>query len=396
MSTITLVPQEAEATTGPHRSESSVVSLPSPSPLVQSGHVSIRKFIVVPTVLTPTHTCREVVQMISRGMEGECLVVCDDTTKQPLGLLMKDRFYRFLGKKYGADLYYEKSIMKLMDTKPLIVDIHLSPQEMIDRALNRDELNIYDCVIVTEQGRFIGILTVGVLLKISRILQQQAAQTQLKTARGMEGMIDQIHISVQQVAEASNHGMMQSEHMVDLTLQGKNELDQVSILFQNIAEQATKQEKHIVELQQKTSSVSDITQFIRDMAEQSNLLAVNATIEAARAGEHGKGFAVVATEIRKLADETKRSAQAITEMIAEIDTAVKRTVRYVQSGRAETGNSAVLVTEAKERFQELFYAAGDHRKQVYEIHNHAKVADHKTNEVTQSISHIVEQLNKPI
>lgn len=394
MSTVTFVPQETEPAAGSHRSESNVVS--QSRPLVHSGPISMRKFIIVPTVLTPTHTCREVVHMISRGIEGECLVVCDDTTKQPLGLLMKDRFYRFLGQKYGADLYYEKSITKLMDTNPLIVDIHVSPQEMIDRALNRDEKKMYDCVIVTEQGRFIGILTVGVLLKISRLLQQQATQMQLRTARGMEGMIDQIHASVQEVSEASNQGMMQSEHMVDLTLQGKNELDKVSILFQNIVEQAAIQENHIVELQQKTNSVSDITQFIRDMAEQSNLLAVNATIEAARAGEHGKGFAVVATEIRKLADETKRSALAITEMITEIDAAVRRTVHFVQSGRSETRDSVVLVAEAKERFQQLFYAAGDHRKQVSEINNHARLADQKSYEVTQSISRIVEQMNQPL
>lgn len=361
---------------------------------LQNPNMSVRKFIKVPTVLSPEHSCREVVQMISRGIEGECMVICCDERKIPMGLLMKDRFYRFLGKKYGADLYYDKPIHKLMDAEPLIVDIGLSPQEMIDLALNRTDEQFYDCVIVTENQRFLGILTVGILLKMSRMLQQNAIQTQLRTAHGTEEMIELIHTSMQQMTASSNEGIKQSELMVDLTLQGKTELDKVSCAFGGISDKATQQEKQIVELQQKTGSVTNISQFIRDLAEQTNLLAVNATIEAARAGEHGKGFAVVATEVRNLADQTKRSAEEISAMIEQIDAAVRRTVKLVQDGKAETVGSAAYVEEATALFQKLFHSAVDNRKQVQEIYQHAAVADRKTLEVKQAVANIMSQMEK--
>ncbi|WP_314586897.1 methyl-accepting chemotaxis protein [Paenibacillus terrigena] len=359
-----------------------------------SKALMIHKFITVPSVISPNQPCREVVQMIHRGIDSECLVVCHEITNEPVGLVMKDRFFRFLGKKYGADLYYEKPITQIMDPNPLIVDIHIRPQEMIDMALNREEKHMYDCVIVTNQGQFIGVLTVGVLLHIARMQQQQSIQDQLGIAHRMEERIEQIHASVEEVASAADQGMMQSEEMVHLTLQGKSELDKVSLLFNNFALQAERQERQIDELQQKTSSVSEISHFIREIAEKSNLLAVNAAIEAARAGEHGKGFSVVAVEVRKLADETKRSALAITEMIEQIALAVTSTVRDVQSGREETANSAMLVTGAKDLFERLSHAAEENRLQASDIRHQSVIADKKTSEVTRSLAQIVEQLQK--
>ena len=83
-----------------------------------------------------------------------------------------------------------------------------------------------------------------------------------------------------------------------------------------------------------SEKIREVTSVITSMAEQTNLLALNAAIEAARAGEHGKGFAVVAEEVRKLADQSKRSAGHIGQMIDEMVRDVERTIISSKEGNS--------------------------------------------------------------
>lgn len=363
-----------------------------PQKAEESGSVDIRRYIQAPTVLGPFHTCREAIALLGKRPEEECMVVVDEQDA-PLGLLMKTRFFRIIGQTYGIDLYDSKSVANLMDANALQVDISLPVQEMIDLALNRPNEQCYDCVIVTEQGRLLGIVTVGSLLQLSLTLQQAAVQSQHRIARGTDAMIAQIHEAAANVTLSARNGILDSEAMVELTLQGKKELSKVSDAFAGIMHNTAQQERHIRHLQQRTAGISAITQLIRDLAEQSNLLALNASIEAARAGAYGKGFAVVASEMRKLADRTKASADAIAGMLGEVGESVAETAQWVQAGRAETENSAAYVREAAEAFEKLLHAAEDHRKQVQEMFANAAVVDRKTDEVKQAIRSILKFLH---
>ena len=88
-------------------------------------------------------------------------------------------------------------------------------------------------------------------------------------------------------------------------------IDTLKIRVSGIAEQ-------ILRLSEKNSQISNIIGLVSELANETNMLALNAAVEAARAGENGKGFEVVAVEIRKLADESKKSALKIQEIISEI------------------------------------------------------------------------------
>lgn len=99
--------------------------------------IAIQDYIRHPILLHPEQTCGECHHLFETR-DAECAVVCDEE-QIPLGLVMKDRFYRFMGRMYGTSLYFEKYVPRLMETSPMIADISIPPQELIDLTLTRDE-----------------------------------------------------------------------------------------------------------------------------------------------------------------------------------------------------------------------------------------------------------------
>jgi len=90
--------------------------------------------------------------------------------------------------------------------------------------------------------------------------------------------------------------------------------------------------EQIVLLSEQASQIGNISQLVSNLANQTNMLALNASVEAVRAGEHGKGFAVVANEIRKLADQSEKSAEKISDLVSEIQSAINSTVMVTDEG----------------------------------------------------------------
>lgn len=100
----------------------------------------------------------------------------------------------------------------------------------------------------------------------------------------------------------------------------------------------------IINLGEQTGQITNISNLVSDLAKQTNMLALKAAVEAARAGEQGKGFGVVAGEIRKLADESKKSAQKINNLATDIQTAIDRTVMVTDLG-TKTATEGIQVAE---------------------------------------------------
>lgn len=150
------------------------------------------------------------------------------------------------------------------------------------------------------------------------------------------------------MAEATNRGRQADEQMkeaVEASGQGKTDMERITLSMENISGKMDELEKSTAQMDGSIDKINSIVDLIRDIAEETNLLSLNASIEAARAGEVGRGFAVVADQIGKLASTSKEAVEDIAQLTGEISFTVRQTVE-------ETRESAVVIKSSKEVVEE--------------------------------------------
>ncbi|QED49731.1 methyl-accepting chemotaxis protein [Cytobacillus dafuensis] len=152
-----------------------------------------------------------------------------------------------------------------------------------------------------------------------------------------ESVEDVIRIA-EEVQEKANASEVVSREMVQDLHESKKIIHSLVSGIEKLAQENQESLQTVMRLEENATKVEQIIQLVGDIAAQTNLLALNASIEAARAGEHGKGFAVVAEEVRKLADESAKAVQGISELIANIQAEVQNVVKQI-SEQVETANS---------------------------------------------------------
>ncbi|SFE44364.1 methyl-accepting chemotaxis protein [Paenibacillus algorifonticola] len=372
--------------------ESSAAPKESPKPTVVSlQHMDIRLavFMRQGIMVKDTQTCREAAALFKRNPGSECIVICN-TNEYPVGLMMRNRFFMRQSSRFSAELYDDKAVGLFMDDHPIMTDLNDNPQQLIDEALSRPDESVCDCVIVTAEGKLAGILTAPDLLRISRELQRAEMNRQMLMINSVSTSLSEIEEVVGVVQQSSRVGETISAKMLEFTFEGKKELDKVKEAFSLSAANSLQQEQRINELQGETSSISHISRLIGDLAEQSNLLAINASIEAARAGIHGRGFAIVAGEVMKLAGETKRSADQITRMTQKIIAAIAGATALAREGRANAASSETYVMQAGEAFARLFHAATDNRDSSESIGKLSQQAYAQTVQAAAEIEHLLD------
>lgn len=102
-------------------------------------------------------TCRETMRVMFQHPESKCIVVCN-AGNEPVGLLMCERFFLKATGRMGMDHFYRESVTKLMHRKPLITDIAVPVKSVLAEAMNRPEIMKNDCIIITSEGKFAGVV----------------------------------------------------------------------------------------------------------------------------------------------------------------------------------------------------------------------------------------------
>ena len=160
-----------------------------------------------------------------------------------------------------------------------------------------------------------------------RVTSQQAAAVSETTAT-----MDELEASFRQSAEQAEVAATRARQALTLTEEGTSAVNQTLEGMSSLKSKVEAIAEQILRLSEQTSQIGNITNLVSELANQTNLLALNAAVEAARAGEHGKGFAVVAAEIRKLADQSKKSAERINTLVLDIQNATNATVMATEEG----------------------------------------------------------------
>jgi len=162
---------------------------------------------------------------------------------------------------------------------------------------------------------------------------QQSETEQLATA------MNQVSSTVQEVAHNTAEAAEATQKASDQVNLGKKEVSITINGIKDVSEEVNKASNVVSQLQVESENIGTVLDVIRSIAEQTNLLALNAAIEAARAGEQGRGFAVVADEVRSLASRTQASTLEIQQMIEGIQKGARSAVAAMESGRTHVDSS---------------------------------------------------------
>jgi aerotaxis receptor len=211
------------------------------------------------------------------------------------------------------------------------------------------------------------------------VVQQNQATQQIASA------VTQMSQAIQEVAERVESNAKSSQTAAENVNRGNQKAEEAMQAIVSLRKAVESISETVTELAQSTSDIGEAANIISTIAEQTNLLALNAAIEAARAGEQGRGFAVVADEVRTLASKTRESTDKIHNIITELAERSDRAVRVSTEGLASAEHGSAIVEET--------------RGALLEINNAVKGIADATVEMSSAVeqqSTVAEHINKQL
>ncbi len=217
-----------------------------------------------------------------------------------------------------------------------------------------------------------------------------AIQTQLNETGQVATAVTELSSTVQEVANSTLTAANAADEAQHAASNGQKVVANTIKAIQTLADEVEKGAETIGAVERDSEAIGSVLDVISGIAEQTNLLALNAAIEAARAGEHGRGFAVVADEVRTLASRTQESTEEIQAMISKLQSSSRSAVASMQQGRNQAHVSVKHANHAGDALSQIMQAVAT----IHDYNTQIASAAEEQSAVTEEINRNIVQINQ--
>lgn len=354
-------------------------------------HLEYEPYIHEAERILDRETVNSAEQQFDQSAHLRSLIVVDEMDR-PRGIIMRDRFYEIMSKRFAPALYHGKSICRLMDVEVLTLEYGIDTSVLLDGVGLRSEERMYDSVIITKEDKLYGIINPKSITALSKLMRNKHADNERAVVNSTLRALSGINEEAEMVRNAASEGYKHADGMTDETLIGKSALDRMTLSFGKVSKQLDVQIERVEELRKHTTNVASSVRIIRSWSEKCRLLALNASIEAARAGEHGRGFQVVATEVGQLAALTKTATDQIEEMLHAMQTALTNTVVGNEQCVTEANATQTELAIALQQLERLFRTIGGNRKRMADMNELAQLMSDTAKNAHKELTNISKQI----
>ena len=281
---------------------------------------------------------------------------------------------------------------QIADNNLALGDLEIKSKDEIGKAgmaLNQMKNNLRDLIRLIA-GTAEHVASASEEISASATQQATSAEIQKEQTTQVAAGLQQMSVTVQQVSENSTAAADASRRAAEVARGGGVIVDETLSTMRTIADSVSGTAKKVEELGKSSDQIGRIVGVINDIADQTNLLALNAAIEAARAGEQGRGFAVVADEVRKLAERTTVATKEIAQMIRTVQQETKAAVAAMEQGTREVQEGVNTTSRAGDSLKQIIQVS----EEVGEMITHIAAAATQQTTATEEIHKNMDQIAK--